>query len=100
MLPSPTVENSVGLDLWAHPLSQPEKGCLLIANPSAFLTRQQYFHQAVIFLFTHGYVLQSFLAQFRDTSLCIDQDYDEYIKYPDVMELYRMSLYTVIKYMS
>ena len=77
MIPSPTVENSVGLDLWAHPLSQPEKGCLLIANPTAFLTRQQYFHQAVIFLFAHRYALQSFLAQFHDTSLCIVQEDDE-----------------------
>lgn len=43
-----------GLELWAHALTQPEPGCLLIANPTAFLTRQQYFHQAVIFLFAHS----------------------------------------------
>lgn len=38
---------------WAHALSQPEPGCLLLAHPTAFLMRQQYFHQAVIFLFAH-----------------------------------------------
>lgn len=41
-------------ELWAHSITQPEPGCLLIANPTAFLSRQQYFHQAVIFLFAHS----------------------------------------------
>lgn len=46
--------NSQTPELWAHSITQPEPGCLLIANPTAFLSRQQYFHQAVIFLFAHS----------------------------------------------
>lgn len=40
--------------LWAHPLVRPETGCLVIAQPGRFGVRQQYFNQAVIFLFAHG----------------------------------------------
>ncbi|CAM6097365.1 unnamed protein product [Calypogeia fissa] len=39
---------------WAHALVEPEKGCLLIAHPTAFGSRQTYFNQAVIFIFEHG----------------------------------------------
>lgn len=47
-------QSDSSLELWAHALTQPEAGCLLLAHPTAFLMRQQYFHQAVIFLFAHG----------------------------------------------
>ena len=37
--------------LWAHDIgNRPEKGCLIIARPDAFLQSQRYFHEAVIFL--------------------------------------------------
>ncbi len=39
---------------WAHILSNPEKGCLLLANPLMFTTAQTYFNKAVILLFSHG----------------------------------------------
>lgn len=39
---------------WAHMLSNPEKGCLLLANPLMFTTAQTYFNKAVILLFSHG----------------------------------------------
>lgn len=41
-------------DHWAHVLSNPEKGCLLLANPLMFTTAQTYFNKAVILLFSHG----------------------------------------------
>jgi putative transcriptional regulator len=31
---------------WAHPIPQPERGCVLIAHPLMFTTSQQYFSQA------------------------------------------------------
>uniref|UniRef100_A0A7I4F0M2 Uncharacterized protein n=1 Tax=Physcomitrium patens TaxID=3218 RepID=A0A7I4F0M2_PHYPA len=40
-------------ELWAHPIVQPEPGCLLIAHPNAFTESQQYFHRVVIFIFAH-----------------------------------------------
>ncbi|EIE23156.1 DUF179-domain-containing protein [Coccomyxa subellipsoidea C-169] len=40
--------------LWAHSINFPEKGCLLIAHPLVFTTQQQYFAQAVIFIFEHS----------------------------------------------
>lgn len=43
-------------ELWAHPIVAPEAGCLLLAHPNAFSTRQQYFHRVVIFLFAHRYI--------------------------------------------
>lgn len=39
---------------WAHVLTQPESGCLLLANPLMFTTSQTYFNKAVILLFSHG----------------------------------------------
>jgi len=37
--------------MWAHAIgNRPEKGCLIIARPDAFLQSQKYFHEAVIFL--------------------------------------------------
>merc|ERR1711959_61095 len=37
--------------LWAHEIgNRPEKGCLIIARPDAFLSTQRYFHEAVIFI--------------------------------------------------
>ncbi len=35
---------------WAHSLSKPEKGCLLLAHPMLFHSSQTYFHQAVILI--------------------------------------------------
>lgn len=58
---------------WAHALVEPEKGCLLIAHPTAFGSRQTYFNQAVIFLFEHdvdgsaGFILN------RPTSYALGQ---------------------------
>lgn len=39
---------------WAHRISLPEKGCLLVASETQFMDEQQYFHQAVILLLEHG----------------------------------------------
>ncbi|WIA32918.1 hypothetical protein OEZ86_006088 [Tetradesmus obliquus] len=39
---------------WAHELSKPEAGCLLLAHPYMFRERQTYFYQAVILLLDHG----------------------------------------------
>jgi hypothetical protein len=39
---------------WAHELSRPEPGCLLLAHPYMFRERQRYFYQAVILLLDHG----------------------------------------------
>ena len=39
---------------WAHELSRPEAGCLLLAHPYMFRERQRYFYQAVILLLDHG----------------------------------------------
>ncbi|KAF6264861.1 hypothetical protein COO60DRAFT_1481158 [Scenedesmus sp. NREL 46B-D3] len=39
---------------WAHELSQPEAGCLLLAHPYMFREKQTYFYQAVILLLDHG----------------------------------------------
>ena len=41
-------------DTWAHPLSGPETGCLLIAHPLKFRRAQQYFHRAVILILNHN----------------------------------------------
>ena len=30
---------------WAHPIANPEKGCVLIAHPLMFTTQQRYFAQ-------------------------------------------------------
>lgn len=38
---------------WAHALSAPEKGCLLVAADHEFRMSQQYFHQAVILVLEH-----------------------------------------------
>jgi putative transcriptional regulator len=56
----PPPEESVGEEetlapstssLWAHDIgNRPEKGCLIVAKPEAFLQNQRYFHEAVIFL--------------------------------------------------
>lgn len=44
-------ESSAEGGLWAHAIgNRPEKGCLIIARPEAFLNSQRYFHEAVIFL--------------------------------------------------
>ncbi|KAH7280087.1 hypothetical protein KP509_37G051900 [Ceratopteris richardii] len=45
--------DSVTPELWAHSIPRPETGCLVIANPTEFSVHQQYFNQAVIFLFAH-----------------------------------------------
>ena len=43
------------LGLWAHPIgSRPEKGCLIIARPDAFLESQRYFAEAVILLIEYS----------------------------------------------
>ncbi|CAB1105571.1 unnamed protein product [Ectocarpus sp. CCAP 1310/34] len=39
-----------GQDAWAHELSAPEKGCLIIAKSTQFSMAQTYFNEAVIFL--------------------------------------------------
>ena len=39
---------------WAHTISAPERGCLLIARGDSFSAGQQYFHQAVILLLEHN----------------------------------------------
>lgn len=39
---------------WAHELSRPEPGCLLLAHPYMFREKQRYFYQAVILLLDHG----------------------------------------------
>lgn len=38
---------------WAHPLSAPEQGCLLLAHPLMFTTSQGYFNKSVILVFSH-----------------------------------------------
>lgn len=35
---------------WAHPIANPEKGCVLIAHPLMFTTEQQYFAQVRLLL--------------------------------------------------
>lgn len=39
---------------WAHEVSRPEPGCLLLAHPYMFRDRQRYFYQAVILLLDNG----------------------------------------------
>eukprot|EP00210_Caulerpa_lentillifera_P004242 g4046.t1 len=39
---------------WAHALSYPELGCLLLAHPLMFTKQQTHFKLGVIFLFVHG----------------------------------------------
>lgn len=39
---------------WAHPLTAPEAGAVLIAHPLLFTTSQTYFHQSVVLLISHG----------------------------------------------
>lgn len=39
---------------WAHALTSPELGCLLLAHPLMFTRQQTHFNLAVIFLFVHG----------------------------------------------
>lgn len=36
---------SVDAGYWAHPIPNPEQGCLLIAHPLMFLQSQRYFHE-------------------------------------------------------
>eukprot|EP00884_Botryococcus_braunii_P007706 jgi/Botrbrau1/16937/Bobra.49_2s0006.1 len=50
--PKPRTE--LGDGVWAHPITQPEKGCLLLAHPLMFQDNQKYFAQAVILLVEHG----------------------------------------------
>lgn len=38
---------------WAHSLTKPEEGCLLLASPMYFTVSQTYFHQAVILMMGH-----------------------------------------------
>ena len=38
---------------WAHSLSAPEQGCLLLAHPLMFTTSQGYFNKSVILVFSH-----------------------------------------------
>jgi len=40
--------------MWAHAIPGPEQGCLLIAHPLMFTNNQTYFHQAVLFVFSHA----------------------------------------------
>ncbi|KAL6765736.1 hypothetical protein V8C86DRAFT_2448637 [Haematococcus lacustris] len=40
--------------LWAHSIPGPEKGCLLLAHPLMFNSRQEYFFQSVILLLEHN----------------------------------------------
>uniref|UniRef100_A0A7S3E292 Transcriptional regulator n=1 Tax=Chloropicon laureae TaxID=464258 RepID=A0A7S3E292_9CHLO len=43
------------LGLWAHEIgNRPEKGCLIIARPDAFMQSQRYFHEAVIFIIDYS----------------------------------------------
>lgn len=35
---------------WAHPIANPEKGCVLIAHPLMFTTQQQYFAQVCVII--------------------------------------------------
>ncbi|KXZ56964.1 hypothetical protein GPECTOR_1g870 [Gonium pectorale] len=39
---------------WAHTISGPERGCLLLAHPLLFQQSQTYFHRAAILLLDHG----------------------------------------------
>lgn len=39
--------------LWAHPLSRPERGCVLVAHPLLFTSTQTYFSKSVVFLIEH-----------------------------------------------
>ncbi|PNH05041.1 hypothetical protein TSOC_008732 [Tetrabaena socialis] len=39
---------------WAHAISKPEKGAVLLAHPLMFRQSQPYFHRAVILLLEHG----------------------------------------------
>eukprot|EP00953_Heterococcus_sp_UTEX-ZZ885_P019305 10784-Heterococcus_DN1.PRE.3 len=43
-----------GVETWAHELALPEPGCLILASPEHFTSRQEYFSQAVIFLVQHN----------------------------------------------
>ena len=42
--------------MWAHTLPGPEQGCVLLANPLLFKTKQQYFRRAVILITDHDAV--------------------------------------------
>lgn len=39
---------------WAHPLTSPEQGCILIARPTVDFGLQAYFNKAVIFILEHS----------------------------------------------
>eukprot|EP00752_Nemacystus_decipiens_P018726 g16789.t1 len=85
-----------GQDAWAHELSAPEKGCLIVAKSQEFSMAQTYFNEAVIFLATHdevgsaGFILNrpttvqlgdlvegDALPQFRRTPLYLGGDVGE-----------------------
>ncbi|GMH39461.1 hypothetical protein BSKO_07359 [Bryopsis sp. KO-2023] len=48
------VSSEADPDYWAHPISSPEPGCLLLAHPLLFNTQQTYFSQAVLLIFAHN----------------------------------------------
>ena len=50
---SPSSSSSSSSKLWAHPLSRPERGCVLVAHPLLFTSTQTYFSKSVVFLIEH-----------------------------------------------
>ena len=51
--PSSPASSSSSAKLWAHPLSRPERGCILVAHPLLFTSTQTYFFKSVVFLIEH-----------------------------------------------
>jgi len=51
--PSASSSSSSSSKLWAHPLSRPERGCVLVAHPLLFTSTQTYFSKSVVFLIEH-----------------------------------------------
>ncbi|CAM9456001.1 unnamed protein product, partial [Ectocarpus fasciculatus] len=85
-----------GQDAWAHELSAPEKGCLIVAKSTQFSMAQTYFNEAVIFLASYdeagsaGFILNrptsvqlgdlvegNALRQFQKTPLYLGGDVGE-----------------------
>ena len=50
---SSSSSSSSSSKLWAHPLSRPERGCILVAHPLLFTSAQTYFSKSVVFLIEH-----------------------------------------------
>ncbi|CAM9895623.1 unnamed protein product, partial [Hapterophycus canaliculatus] len=58
-----------GQDAWAHELSAPEKGCLIVAKSTEFSMAQAYFNEAVIFLASHDEIGSAGFILNRPTSV-------------------------------